>query len=101
MSTYEPQSEPAEQLLHDRKVFDIDDYGWWDENGADQEFIGYAKWQTSPPYDHDIVAWQRNVRPGRAPSDQERTLMEWGHDFFGLMKTARHFIGQALTDQPN
>jgi hypothetical protein len=27
--------------------------------------------------------------------------MELGHDFFGLMKTARHFIGFALLAQPS
>jgi hypothetical protein len=26
--------------------------------------------------------------------------MELGHDFFGLMKTARHFVGHALLHQP-
>jgi len=26
--------------------------------------------------------------------------MELGHDFFGMMKAARHFVGRALIDQP-
>ena len=91
----------AERLLRDRQVLDIDQYGWWDENEIDPDFVGYAMWQLTPPYEPDFDAWQRNVRPNRAPSDKERRLMEWGNDFFGLMKTARHFIGQALEEQPN
>ena len=52
-------------------------------------------------YDHDFDSWQRNTRPSRAPTDVEQRLMELGHDFFGLMKTARHFVGFALLAQPD
>lgn len=91
----------AEALLRVRRVFDIDHYGWLDEDDHDPEFVGYAMWTLNAPYEHDFIAWQDNRPPLRAATDQERTLMTWDHDFFGLMKTARHFIGQALIEQPN
>jgi hypothetical protein len=96
----EPRADPIDALLHGRRVFDIDAYGWRNEDEVDQEFIGYAMWALTPPYDHDFDAWQSGTRPQRAPTDQERSLMVWGHDFFGLMKTARHFVGHALVQQP-
>jgi len=90
----------TEELLRSRAVFDVDAFGWLNENDADPEFIGYVMWTLDPPYDHDIDAWQNNTPPGRAPTKAEQQLMELGHDFFGLMKTARHFIGHALLHQP-
>ena len=57
-------------------------------------------WALSPPYDHDFEAFQNNTPPSRAPTRAEQQLMELGHDFFGLMKTARYFIGLALLHQP-
>jgi hypothetical protein len=90
----------TEELLCSRGVFDIDDFGWLNENDADPEFIGYAMWALSPPYAHDFDGWQNNTPPGRAPTEAEQQLMELGHDFFGLMKTARHFIGYTLLHQP-
>ncbi len=90
----------TEELLYSRGVFDVDAFGWLNENDVDPEFIGYVMWALSPPYDHDFDAWQNNTPPRRAPTKAEQQLMELGHDFFGLMKTARHFIGHALLHQP-
>jgi hypothetical protein len=89
-----------EELLSSRGVFDIDSFGWVNEEEVDPEFVGYAMWAQSPPYDHDFDSWQNNRPPGRAPTQAEQQQMELGHDFFGLMKTARHFIGHALLHQP-
>jgi hypothetical protein len=89
----------TEEHLHRRGIFDIDDYGWLSENEVDPEFTGYAMWATAPPYEHDFDKWQKDVPPGRAPTKAEQRLMELGHDFFGLMKTARHFLGYALLYQ--
>jgi len=90
----------TEELLLSRGVFDVDAFGWLYENDVDPEFVGYAMWALSPPYDHDFMAWQDQTPPARAPTKAEQQLMELGHDFFGLMKTARHFIGHALLHQP-
>jgi hypothetical protein len=90
----------AVEGLHQREVFDIDAYGWLNEDDVDPDFVGYAMWTTSPPYDHDFESWQRDVPPSRPPTVVQQRLMELGHDFFGLMKTARHFIGFALLAQP-
>jgi hypothetical protein len=90
----------TEELLRNRAVFDVNSFGWLNENDADPEFIGYVMWILDPPYDHDMDAWQNRTPPGRAPTNAEQKLMELGHDFFGLMKTARHFIGHALLHQP-
>ncbi|HEX3111592.1 MAG TPA: hypothetical protein VHU41_21000, partial [Thermoanaerobaculia bacterium] len=79
----------------------IDSYGWRNLDHMNRDFLGYVMWVQVPPYDHDIMNWQANVPPKRAPTAQEQTLMELGHDFFGLMKTARHGIGQALLYEPH
>jgi hypothetical protein len=83
----------TEDLLHSRGVFDIDAFGWGNEDD-----VGYAMWTLSPPYPHDFEA--DDTPPDGAPTKAEQQLMEFGHDFFGLMKTARHFIGYALLHQP-
>jgi len=90
----------TEELLCSRGVLDVDTYGWLNENDEDPEFIGYAMWARNPPYEHDFNGWQNHTPPGRAPTEAEQRLMELGHDFFGLMKTARHFIGHTLLHQP-
>jgi hypothetical protein len=90
----------AIEQLERHRVFDIDAYGWLNEDEVDPVFTGYAMWTTSPPYDHDFESWQRNTPPRRAPTAVEQRLMELGHDFFGLMKTARHFVGIAFLAQP-
>ena len=89
-----------EELLCSRGVFDIDAFGWLNEEEVDPEFVGYAMWAQSPPYAHDFDGWQNNTPPARAPTETEQQQMELGHDFFGLMKTARHFIGHALLHKP-
>jgi hypothetical protein len=91
----------AEELLRARGVWDIDSYGWLDMEEPDPDFIGYVMWIQSPPYDHDIMNWQYNIPPRRAPTDQEESLVALGHDFFGFMKTSRHFIGHTLLYEPH
>src|SRR5713226_9400042 len=90
----------TEELLHSRGVFDVDNFGWLNADDVDPEFVGYAMWALSPPYDHDFESWQNDNPPSRAPTETEQRQMELGHDFFGLMKTARYFIGHALLNQP-
>jgi hypothetical protein len=89
-----------EELLCSRGVFDVDAFGWLNANDVDPEFVGYAMWALSPPYDHHFINWEADTLPSRAPTEAEQRLMELGHDFFGLMKAARHFIGYALLHQP-
>src|SRR5882672_418197 len=90
----------TEELLLSRGVFDVDAFGWLNEDDVDPEFVGYAMWTLSPPYDYDDEGWQNDTPPHRAPTEAEQQLMQLGHDFFGLMKTARYFIGHALLHQP-
>jgi hypothetical protein len=89
-----------EELLSSRGVCDVDALGWLNEDDVDPDFVGYAMWALSSPYEHDSEGWQDDTPPGRAPTKAEQHLMELGHDFFGLMKMARHFIGHALLHQP-
>jgi hypothetical protein len=91
----------AEVLLRARGVFDVDHYGWLNLEEIDPEFVGYVMWVQNPPYDHDFMGWQDDIPPKRAPTAQEQRLMELGSDFFGLMKTSRHFVGQMLLYQPH
>lgn len=91
----------SEKLLRARGVWDIDSYGWLNLEDPDPDFTGYVMWVEQPPYDHDVMNWQHNRPPRRAPTAQEQSLMELGHDFFGLMKTARHCIGQTLLYEPH
>lgn len=64
------------EQLDRRNVFDIDAYGWLNEDEVDPGFPGYAMWTTSPPYDHDFEAWQRNTPPRQAPTAVEQRSME-------------------------
>lgn len=89
----------TEELLRSRGVFDVDAFGWLNEDDVDPEFVGYAMWALSPPYTHDFMGLQNDTPPSRAPTEAEQQLMQLGHDFFGLMKTARYFIGHALLHQ--
>jgi len=91
----------AETLLHARDVRDIDSYGWRNLDDPDPECRGYVMWVEVPPYDHDVMGWQFNTPPKQPPTVQQESLMELGHDFFGLMKTSRHFIGQVLLYEPH
>jgi len=90
----------TDELLRSRGVFDVDAFGWLNEDDVDPEFVGYAMWMLSPPYDYDDEGWQNDTPPNKAPTEAEQQLMQLGHDFFGLMKTARYFIGHALLYQP-
>lgn len=92
----------TEELLHSHGVFDVDAVGWLNNNDVDPEFVGYAMWTLDSPYNNPGPchgSWD-DPPPDRAPTEVEQRLMELGHDFFGLMKTARHFIGHALLLQP-
>jgi len=99
----DPQAVPADarELLHARGVYDIDHHGWINEEEIDPEFAGYVMWLQDPPYEYDVMGWQYNTPPTTAPTEKQQRLMELGSDFFGLMKTARHFIGHALLYQPH
>lgn len=83
--------------LHARSVFDIDAYGWLNADDVDPEFVGYAMWTLTPPYEHDFDFDRQIIKS--LPTDVQQRLLEWGHDFFGLMKVARHFLGLALLTQ--
>ena len=101
-ATLQAVKDAAEGLLRARGVWDIDSYdGWANLEDPDPDSYGYRMWIEVPPYDHDVMNWQHNRPPRRAPTAQEQTLMELGHDFFGLMKTARHCIGQTLLYEPH
>lgn len=56
-------------------------------------------WALSPPFDHHLMR-ASDEPPSLVATEAQQRLMELGHDFFGLMKTARHFIGHALLHQP-
>src|SRR5260370_42090975 len=89
----------AEELLHSRGVFDVDRFGWLSQDEVDPEYVGYAMWALSPPYDHHLMR-SSDEAPSRAATEAQQRLMELGHDFFGLMKTARHSTVYALLHQP-
>jgi len=90
----------TEELLHSRGVFDVDHFGWLSQDEVDPEYVGYAMWDLTPPYDHHLMR-SSDEPPSRAATEAQQRLMELGHDFFGLMKTARHFIGHVLLHQPS
>jgi hypothetical protein len=89
----------AVHLLEARSLFDIDAYGWLNEDDMDPEFVGYAMWTLTPPYEHDFNGLFDGLPAQPGPTDAQQRLLEWGHDFFGLMKVARHFLGLALVTQ--
>jgi len=58
----------TEELLHSRGVFDVDNFGWLNADDVDPEFVGYAMWTLSSPYDYDDEGWQNDTPPNRAPT---------------------------------
>lgn len=82
--------------LEARSVFDINAYGWLNADDVDPDFVGYAMWTLTPPYEHDFDHLLGERTAQTPPTDAQQRLLEWGHDFYGLMKVTRHFIGLAL-----
>lgn len=91
----------AVHLLEARSLFDIDAYGWLNADDVDPEFVGYAMWTLTPPYEPDFDCLFDGPPAHPSPTEVQQRLLEWGHDFFGLMKVARHFLGLALVTQPS
>ena len=85
-----------ESLLLNAGVYDVDAYGWKNQNDVDLDFAGYAQWTLDPPY--DVYAMPAEC-PNRAATVREERLMALGSEFFGVMKASRYAIGSALLHQ--
>jgi hypothetical protein len=82
-------------VLNDAAIYDIDSYGWLNENDPDPEFIGHAMWQTDQPsIDLNALMGEQPVR--RRPEEAEKPILTTGEDFCGLMQASRLSIGLAL-----
>jgi hypothetical protein len=97
-------------VLLEYEIYDVDAYGWLNDEDVDPEHVGYAMWTLTPPYEQEWLSAQHRRRPSRRASAQQQRLIELGEDFQGLMKAARYAIGMALifrgeafrhTGQPN
>lgn len=86
--------EELRTLLNDRGVYEVEHYGWMDDDVPDPDYIGHAMWQVSPP----AVAFQGGRdRQGKARSEAViDRLMSVGMEFTALVKSSRLSLGHAL-----
>lgn len=84
------------KLLDENAVYDVDAYGWLNADDIDPEYVGYAMWTLTPPYEQEWLSAQHRLAPSRSASHAEQRLVELGEDFQGLMKAARYAVGMAL-----
>src|ERR1043165_2270141 len=89
-------TETIEKLLLEAQIYEISTYGWLNADDTDPEFIGYAMWSLSPPYQLDLMASQTDAPPARVATPAEQRLMELGTDFMTLMQATRFSIGSTL-----
>jgi hypothetical protein len=89
-------SEAIEDALIAERIFDVDGYGWMNADEHDADFVGYAMWATSPPFETDFESAFAGKPPRWAATQREQRLVELGTDFEGLMKAARYAIGSVL-----
>jgi hypothetical protein len=85
-------AEAIETALAAERIFDVDSYGWLNEDDIDPDFVGYAMWGMNPPFEFDFPTPEN----ARVASKSEQRLVELGTDFEGLMKAARYAIGSVL-----
>ncbi len=76
-------------------LFDIDSYGWLNEDDADPDHIGHAMWQIDQP-SLDFSAAFDGAPVGRRPRDLEKQVLTLGEDFCGVMHLSRLSIGLNL-----
>lgn len=86
----------VDALLREYGVYDVDSYGWLNENDVDPETVGFAMWTLDRPYEPPWMARQSDAPPDRRPTEQQQHLVELGEDFEAVTKAARYAIGMAL-----
>jgi hypothetical protein len=86
--------EEAEQLLVKQELYPS--YGWLGQDMSDPEYIGYAMWDLSPPFEHDWEGLQPGGTVTYEPTERDEVLLRNGADFIGSMEFARRSLGMAL-----
>jgi hypothetical protein len=84
-----------ESALAKASVYDVNSYGWLNENDADPHFIGHAMWQIDQP-SIDFHALFGESPVNRRPQGIEKQILTAGEDFCALMQAVRLSIGLAL-----
>src|SRR4029077_6856128 len=77
-------SDAIEEALITERIFDVDGYGWLNADDVDPEFVGYAMWTMTPPFETDIENTIAGKAPRWAATPYEQSLVELGTDFEGL-----------------
>src|SRR5690349_1402456 len=68
------------------EIYDVDVYGWKNEEEEDPDYIGYTMWTLNAPYEHSSVERQDGRPPERRATKEQQRLIELGEDFHGVMK---------------
>lgn len=85
----------VQSALRNAHIYDIDSYGWLNEDDPDPDFIGYAMWDMDQPsIDPDALIGEKPVH--RQPTEIEKFILTAGTDFTGLMQASCLSIGLAL-----
>jgi len=70
------------EALNRRGLYDISQYGWLDDDLADPDYSGLARWQAG-----ELVGW---------PGLNHQALKSHGYSFISHMQTSLHSLGLAL-----
>ena len=63
---------------------------------SNPEYVGYAMWALTPPFEHDWEGLQRTGTVTYKPTKRDEVLLRNGEDFIGSMEFARRSLGTAL-----
>src|SRR4051794_16011045 len=82
----------TKKLLHERRIYDLNSYGWSGPDDYDPKMIGHAMWQTDSLAFRQLDAHFSATHSGgpapRVLEPWEQFLVQSGGDFEGLMQAA-------------
>ncbi len=86
----------AEQLLVTYEVYEVSYSAWLDQDTPNPEYVGFAMWELTPPFEHDRQGLQRGGTVTYMPTERDEVLLRNGGDFIGSIEFARRSLGMAL-----
>jgi hypothetical protein len=83
-------------VLNENGIYDIDAYGWLNDEDVDSEYVGHAMRQLEPPFQHDFGLFEGRAAAAPRPSEAVELLYVATEDFISTMQLARLSIGLLL-----
>lgn len=79
-------------FLNAEEIYDINQYGWLQDDRPDPEYMGFAMWQMEPPSARHKIS-NISGKPRPLSKKNSATIFKTGLAFKELMQSARHSIG--------